>query len=484
MNTIATRTGALLAALLLTACADAAPAAGETEGVTLTVYNNNVALVREVRRLTVGPDGQVTFEDVARAIDPTTVRAGSLTDPTATLLEQNYQYDLADADSLLRKYLGLRIEVISADLAYSGTLLSFDDRTLVLNTDDGLVMVRRGDHLRDIRIGRLPEGLRVRPTLLWRMAGAAGGEHLMEVTYLTDALSWQAAYTLTITDDDTATLSGWVSLDNRSGKTYRDATLKLVAGNVNRVEPPRARRAVYARAEMMMAGGGAPNAAPMAEQAFFEYHLYTLGRTTTLADNETKQLKLFTPVTGLSIARQLVYQPLGDFRYHLGGRYTDPGYGLRHGETQVDVVIEVPNTEANRLGIPLPAGPVRVYQPIDDGEGAIFLGAERIDHTPAGETLDLQVGSTFDVVGERRQAGFKIEKGRNWMQERIEIRLRNRKDEQVTVRVKEPMYRWATWRLTAESIDHTEVENRTVIWDVPVPAGKEAVLTYTVEYTW
>ncbi|NLF30575.1 MAG: DUF4139 domain-containing protein [Planctomycetes bacterium] len=482
MKTIATRTGLLLAALLLSW--PGGQAAAETaEGITLTVYNNNFALVREVRALTIGPDGQVTFEDVPRTIDPTTVRVRSLTDPAVTLLEQNYQYDLADADSLLRRYLGLRIEVVASDLAYAGTLLSFDDRTLVLDGDDGLVMVQRGDHIRDIRVSRLPEGLRVRPTLVWLMNGPRKAEELMEVTYLADNLAWQAAYTLALAGDDTATLSGWVSLDNRSGKTYRDAALRLVAGNVSRGEQPYAPRP-YARAEMMMAGGGAPGAAAMEEQAFFEYHLYTLGRTTTLADNETKQLELFPSATGLSVRRRLVYQPLGDFRYHAGGRYTEPGYGVLNGEKQVDVVIEVPNTEANRLGLPLPAGPVRVVQTASDGRGAVFLGAERIDHTPAGETLDLQIGSTFDVVGERRQAGFRLEKGRAWMQEQIEIRLRNRKDEAATVRVKEPMYRWATWRLTAESIKHAEVENRTVLWDVPVPAGEEKVLTYTVEYTW
>ncbi|MFW6154954.1 MAG: DUF4139 domain-containing protein [Planctomycetota bacterium] len=481
MNTIATRTGMILAGLLMTS-PGATPAAEATEGVALTVYNNNVAMVREVRRLTVGADGQVTFEDVARAIDPTTVRARSLTDPDAAVLEQNYQYDLANAEALLRKYLGRRIEIISADLAYTGELLSVDERTLVLNTDDGLVMVQRGDHVRDIRVGRKPEGLRVRPTLLWLMAGAAEGEHLMEVTYLTEGMSWQATYTLMLTDDEAATLSAWVSLDNRSGKTYRDADLKLVAGDVNRARPRRAPRPYRARVEMARAGGAA-EAPAMAERAFFEYHLYTLGRPTTLADNETKQLKLFDPVTDLSVTRRFVYQPLGDFRYHRGRLHTDPGYGVNSGETQVDVVLEVPNTEANNLGIPLPAGPVRVVQPTDDG-GTIFLGAERIDHTPAGETLDLQVGSTFDIVGERRQADFDIEKGRKWMRERIAIRLRNRKDEAVTVRVKEPMYRWATSEITDETIEHTEVEGRTVIWDVPVPAEGETVLAYTVQYTW
>ena len=459
-----------------------AAAAGPKEGVALTVYNGNYAVVREVRALTIGQDGKVRFTDVARYIDPTTVHFKSLTDPAAKLLEQNYQYDLVSADKLLRKYIDRPVVVAVAGKTYSGVLLSFDSRQLVLREEDGLTMIQRPDNVRDIQFKTLPEGLLTRPTLVWLVATEKPGRHLAEVTYQTTNVNWHAEYVLVLGGDDaTADLSGWVSVDNRSGKTYRDARLKFIAGDVRRVEP---KPAMARRSrELLAAAKGAPP--PMAEKAFFEYHMYTLPRPSTVADNETKQLEMFTPVRGLKIAKKFLYQPLRGYRWY-GGYNISPAYGVTS-DKKVQVFIEFRNSKANRLGIPLPAGKVRVYKRDPDDEALEFVGEERIDHTPKDEKLSLLIGNAFDIVGERRQKRFKVDRGRRWMSETIEIRIRNHKDRGVVVRVKEPLSRAKNWKITAEShprVEDDELDAFTVAWDLPVPAGKEVVLTYTVEYTW
>ncbi len=456
----------------------AVPAACQDEGVSLTVYNGNFGVVREARQVEVSADGLVKFTDVAAQIDPTTVRFKSLTDPSAKLLEQNFQYDLVSADKLLRKYVDQPIEIVAEGHSYAGTLLSFDGQHLVIKEAEGIVMVRRPDNIRDIRFKVLPEGLLTRPTLIWQVATNKPGKQLVEVTYQTGAINWHAEYVLVLDkNDSSADLSGWVSVDNRSGKTYRNAKLKFIAGDVRRIQP-RAERG------LMKMAYSAPAAAPMAEKAFFEYHMYTLQRPSTVADNETKQLEMFTPAKGVKITKRLLYNPLGNFRWGRGGRYTDRNYGATQASKKVNVFIEFKNTKANKLGIPLPAGKVRVYKQDPADKALEFVGEELIDHTPKDEKLSLLIGNAFDVVGERRQVVFQSERGRRWMKETIEIKLRNHKDQDVEVRIKEPLYRWTSGRVTASSAEYSKLDARTIAFDVAVKANGETVVTYTVEYTW
>jgi hypothetical protein len=468
--------------ILAVAAAVCLPAAAQErqQGVALTVYNGGYGVVREVRGLSVPESGQVKFTDVAGRIDPTTVHFKSLTDADAKLLEQNYQYDLVSANKLLEKYIDREVQVVTEGGRYSGTLLSYDGAHLVLDSDDrGITMVRRADNVRDIRFGALPEGLLTRPTLVWLVATDKPGEHLTEVTYQTSGLGWHAEYVFVLDQADTkADLSGWVSVDNKSGKTYRDAKLKFIAGDVHRApRPPAAPRYDRVRA------GAMAGAAPMEEKAFFEYHMYTLPRPSTVADNEVKQLEMFPPARGVAVEKRYLYQPLARFRWNRGGRYTDRSMGV-DSYKKVQVFVEFVNSEKNNLGIPLPAGKIRVYKRDPDDEAMEFVGEERIDHTPKDEELSLEVGNAFDVVGERRQVNFRIETRRNWMQETVEIKVRNHKEEDITVRVKEPMYRWNTWRMTGSSHDYEKLDAYNVAWDVPVEADGETVVTYTVEYTW
>ena len=462
--------------LLLAAGAHAAEPA-----VALTVYNGGYGVVRELRTLDI-VGGAVKFTDVASRIDATTVHFKSLTDPTAKLLEQNYQYDLVSADKLLTKYVDLPIAVVCEGAAkYSGKLLSFDSRQIVLRDDDGgITMVQRPDNVRDIRFKVLPEGLLTRPTLVWRVATEKPGKHQVEVTYQTGGLNWHAEYVLVLGQaDKTADLSGWVSVQNNSGKTFKDAKMKFIAGDVRRVRDSRA-----STSGLALKPHARPGRAGMAEKAFFEYHMYTLQRPSTVADNEVKQLEMFTPVRGFAVAKKYLYNPLGGRRWR-GGRQTDKSYGITS-DKKVNVFIEFPNAKANGLGLPLPAGKVRVYKQDPDDKALEFIGEERIDHTPKDERLSLQIGNAFDVVGERKQTLFKININGHWMKEAIEIKLRNHKDEDITVRVKEPMYRWNNWSITQETHERTKDAGDAfhTVWDLPVKKDGETVLTYTVEYTW
>ncbi len=457
-------------------------AAQDKEGVALTVYNGGYGVVRELRNLDIGEDGAVKFTDVASRIDATTVHFKSLTDPAAKLLEQNYQYDLVSADKLLKKYIDRPIDVVCPGKTYSGSLLSFDKGQIVLKEKTGgIVMVQRADNVRDIRFSALPGGLLTRPTLVWLVFTKKPGKQLVEVTYQTGGLGWHAEYVLVLGgDDSTADLSGWVSVDNKSGKTYRKAKLKFIAGDVRRVRPQREELSRVASRKLKTLGMGEL----MREKAFFEYHMYTLPRPSTVADNETKQLEMFSPARGLKVQKKFLYNPMGNFRWGRGGRHTDRSYGVTSPSKKVNVFIEFRNSKENKLGIPLPAGKIRVYKQDPDDEALEFIGEERIDHTPKDEKLSLRIGNAFDVVGERKQTNFQIETSRKYMMETIEIKVRNHKDNDIVVRVKEPLYRWVTWRITSESHKHTKLDSRNAAWDLPVKADGEVTLTYTVEYTW
>ena len=473
------KTWTALALALVSGVAIAADA--PTEGVALTVYNGGYAVVREIRPVEIAPGGIVKFKDVASAIDATTVHFKSLTDPAAKLLEQNYQYDLVSADKLLKKYVDRDIEVICKDKKYGGRLLSFDGRQLVLQEPKGgIIMVQRPDNVQDIRFSALPGGLLTQPTLLWQIATKKPGKHLAEVTYQTGGTGWHAEYVLVLSADDTAAdLSGWVSVQNNSGKTYRNAKLKFIAGDVRRVQDRSAGSGARPSQDRYRYRGH-----EIVEKAFFEYHMYTLGRRSTVADNEVKQLEMFPPAKGAKVSKKFMYNPLGHFRWNYGSRYTDRSYGVTSLK-KVNVFIEFINSKKNNLGMPLPAGKVRVYKKDRDDGALEFIGEERIDHTPRDEKLSLRIGNAFDLVGERKQTNFRVESGRHWIQEKIEIKLRNhKKKDAVVIRCKEPMYRWVNWTITEKSHEYTKLDARTVAFDVKVQPDKEVTVTYTVEYTW
>ncbi len=457
----------------------------------ITVYNVNMALVKDTRRLELTEGlNQVRLSDVAASIDPTSVHFRSLTAPDSCVIrEQNYQYDLVSRSKLLDKYLGREITVRQRQdgggfSATTGVLMSAQEQPargnmgsgatppgaaqagLVLSTPNGLLIVSPDS----IELPELPEGLIVRPTLDWLIECTQPGGHDVEVSYITDNVRWNCDYIATVNADDTRTdLTGWVTLHNRSGATYRDAHLKLIAGDVRRIEPQ-----VAARTRGGAPGGmGMPGAAPQfEEQAFFEYHMYGMARPTTIRDNETKQVELLTthdvPVTKL---------------YYFNGRHrTDRGMDQPWGplgKSKVQVKIQFTNSEADHLGMPLPKGKVRVYKSDPDGSRQ-FIGEDELDHTPRDEKVRLYIGDAFDVVGEWKQTDRR-NLGPGVWEESVEVLLRNHKDQDVEVICEERGF--SDWEIVKESMPSKKTSAHSFEYVVPVPKDTEAKITYTIRYS-
>jgi hypothetical protein len=433
----------------------------------ITVYNQDLALVKDTRELALSAgESPLRFEDVAAKIDPRTVAVRSLTDPAKlAVVEQNYVFDLISPEKLMEKYVGREVELVESDVR----LRSQTTKATLLSTNGGPVY-QVGDRIHVGHPGRvilpsLPEELYARPTLLWRLANSGPAKHKVEVSYLTGGVSWAADYVLVVNADDTrADLTGWVTLTNQSGARYDDATLKLVAGQVNRTVEPEA----LVREERMFARAAA--APKFAEEAFFEYHLYTLDRPATLADNETKQMRLLAGNdVGIKKSFLIVGQPAW-----WRSRQGDLGH-----DVPVGVYIDLKNAEANHLGMPLPAGTVRLYK--QDKAGAQqFIGEDRVKHTPKDESVQLKVGEAFDVVATRTQTDYRAINVKPYDAEvAFAVKIRNHKPEAVTVTLREPIR--GEWKVVESSHPHTKVDAGTLGFDAQVPADGEVVVSYRVQ---
>jgi len=446
------------------------------------------ALVREEREFTLKAGrNQLRVTDVPGLIDPTTVSFASLTDPSGTrVVEQNFEFDLTSSAKLLSRYLDREITVEIA----RGTTVEAVTGTLV-GTQGGLTLkladgsVRLLPSYSSVRLPGLPGGLISKPTLVWDIDAARAGSHKSRVTYQTKGMTWWTDYNLTYSEPKPGSckvdVGAWVTIVNQSGTAFADAKLKLIAGDVQRAQP---RGQVYpaAAAQRMMKAVEAKDEG-FAEKAFFEYHLYTLGRPANIANNSTKQIELFPMAPGVGCEKSLVYQgQLGTYYY--GGLVVDRGYGTTSNK-KVDIYLRLKNSKVNGLGVPLPAGKIRVSK-LDDADGALeFVGEDLIDHTARDETVQVKLGSAFDVVGERKQLDFRIDTSAKWIEEDIEIKLRNQKpDETVTVLAKENLYRWSNWSIIRRSHDFTKDDSRTVVFPVRLAPKAEATVRYTVRYTW
>ena len=453
--------------------------ASAEEGVAITIYNKDLALVKDSRKLEIKPGiGDLKFTDVASRIDPTSVSLKSITHPkNLSILEQNYEYDLVSADKLLQKYIDKTVQVLTSQgKVQKGVLMSFDSNQLVLNTDEGITMIRRGDNITDIQFGDSDTKLITRPTLLWKTLSDKPGEHLATVSYMTGGISWRSNYIVIANDDDTEMdFTGWVTITNNSGATYENAKLKLIAGDIHRAPKPEfnRRRAVDGlKAPMMMA-----KRSGFQEKSFFEYHLYTLGRKSTIKDKQIKQVELLS-ASDASMEKVFIYDPVGSsfHGYWYAGRYGQSK------NTKVQVMFEIKNEEENNMGMPLPKGTVRVFK--RDSDGSLeFLGEDNIDHTPKNETLRLKIGNAFDIVAERRATNFKKITDRS-ARETFEIKIRNHKDTDVIVDVIERMNRAEDWRIETSTHEWKKENSRTMKIPVSVKANGEATFTYTVFYRW
>ncbi len=454
-------------------------AAAQSEGVELAVYNQDLALVKERRSLDLVQGlNEVRFTDVAAQIDPTSVHFRSLTDPVGTVvLEQNYEYDIVGSARLLYKYVDQEIGLVTEDgQEYAGRLLS-GDQDVILQAADGQVTVVRLDRIKEFTFPALPEGLITRPTLVWQVESAQGGGQEVEVTYLTGGVNWYANYTVILADDEKSLdLNGWVTLDNRSGASYQDARLKLIAGDIHRAPTEG-----YVMEEKAYALPTAAPAPQVEERPFFEYHLYEVQRPVTIKDQQTKQIE-FVTAGGVPADKFFVYD---GSQMQFWGYYQpiqDPGYGTTSNK-KVMVMLEFKNGKEEGLGVPLPKGTLRVFKKDVDGS-TLLVGEDAIDHTPKDERIRLYVGDAFDIVGERVQTNFQVDYDEDWMEESYQITLRNHKAEDVEVRVVEHLFRWSEWKILDASQDFDKLDAQTIEFRVPVKADGEATVTYTVRYGW
>jgi hypothetical protein len=445
------------------------------------------ALVRDERQMSLKQGrSQVSFTDVAALIDPTTVTFTSLSDPATRVLEQNFQFDLVSTQKLLLKFIDRQITVDknmgNTVTPVTGTLLSATDG-IVLRGNDGSIYSLPG--YSSVRFPDLPGGLNTRPTLVWDVSSPAGGSQKTRVTYQTGGITWWADYNLIFNEGADANsglldLSAWVSIINQSGATYSNAKLKLIAGDVNRVQPEalgNMRREVLAKSAVME-----DRAEGFTQKDFFEFHLYTLGRQTTLPNNSTKQIELFDQAKQIPAKKVLLYYgALNPYMYD--SPYMDRNMGVAMNK-KVDVYLEFKNDKQFGLGVPLPAGRLRVSQ-LDKADSSLeFIGEDTIDHTPKDEQVRVKLGSAFDVVGERRQVDFAIDSKARVMEEEIEVKLRNHKAQPVDVVVKENLYRWSKWSILTKTHNFVKEDARTIGFPVKVPKDGEVVVRYRVRYTW
>ncbi len=506
----------VLAALPAALCLPGAPASAgdEPEGPSLTVYSSadpagfdpqqfvaqqrqgynpsfawsvpGFGIVKEVRTVELAAGVvDLPFTDVAEFIDPTTVSFTDLTSPTGTsVLEQAFRFDLASRDKILERYLDATIAHETLDKGavvarVEGRVLSVNQGTVVLETKEGLRFLSTADM--GLRLPALPEGLLTKPTLVWKLSSEAAGRHKVRTTYQTAGLTWRADYNLVLDATSTkADLGAWVSLLNLSGASYRNATLKLVAGDVQRVQ-----RRAYGRGAPAPSLAAKSREAGFEEKSFFEYHLYTLPRKTDVLDAATQQLTLFPTALGATVEKVLVYYGLPEAASW--GFFPEPrtDRDIRSSANpKVDVYVRFKNEKANQLGMPLPKGKIRVFQK-DDADGTLeFVGEDLIDHTPKDETVLVKVGQAFDVVGDRTQTDFQVDTRAHRMTDAYRIVLRNHKDAPVRVVVRETLFRWTTWEIVAPSDPFVKKDARTIEFEVEVPANGEKTVTYAARYAW
>ncbi len=467
-------TAILICWILLAQTALAAPTGTTTTledqmKVSVTIYNQNLALIKDQRTISLSKGIQVLdFREVSAQIKPETAL---LAGDNISILEQNFEFDLLTPQALLEKYVGREVLVVKT---HPTTGEETQIRATVLSAQNGVVL-QVGDHIESGIPGRLifpdvPENLRDRPTLTMLAHSDTKKEQDIELSYLTSGLGWQADYVAELNaDDDALNISGWVTLTNQSGAAYENAHLQLVAGDVHRA--PR-EHANIEYGMMKSAGRATPVAAEMSEEQMFEYHLYTLERPTTLKDNQTKQVALMQAAK-VPCRKEFLLQGQN---YYYRNQAGEIGRKIKIG-----VFVEVINSKKNNLGMPLPKGIIRVYKN-DSKDRLQFVGEDRIDHTPKNETIRLKLGDAFDITANKKQMKFEKISGSSRQdyiyESTYRIELKNGKEEAVTVKVMEPVP--GDWKMLKESLAHEKAASNTAVWQVPVPALGSTVLTYTV----
>jgi hypothetical protein len=441
----------------------------------VTVYNSNLALIRDVRQIHLSSGvSPLRFEDVAAAIMPATVHFRSLSEPAKlAVVEQNYEYDLLDAQKLLQKYVGREITLVHGEEQASSTKWVETKAMLLADNNNQPVWKIGNDIVTGMptswyRFPELPGNLYSRPTLVWTLDNRGAAAQKVEASYLTNNMNWNADYVLTVSrEEKTGDLDGWVTLTNDSGTAYENAKLQLVAGEIHQVSPVVATGTAMARMEV-----AAPAPPQFQQENMSEYHLYTLGRRTSIQNNESKQISLLSG-TGVPVEKFLAVE--GQPYYYrnqqgIGNPIPEP----------VKVYYRFRNEEKGGLGMPLPAGTVRVYQ-ADSKGGIQFVGEDHINHTPKDETLKIYVGNAFDVVCERKLIDYK-RLDKNLYEMEFQITLRNHKDTPISVEAREPV--GGDWEMVNSNLKWTKLDATTIRFEIPVEKDGTATLDYRVRVKW
>ncbi len=429
---------------------------GQNRRLAVTVYNNDLAVVKDVREIELKKGlAELKFQEVAASIDPTSVHFKSLTAPDkVAIIEQNYEYDLINTDKILDKYIDQKVQIYLKEGVFKGTLLSYDGGNVIVKTDSDTVKLISRSNILNIDFPRLPEGLITRPTLVWTIDSEQAGKHQTEVSYLTSGIKWHAEYVAVVKDDDQRLeLNAWVSIDNRSGAAYPEAQLKLIAGEVHRVP-----QAIPRRAAKGLTFEAMDMAVPQFEEkSFFEYRMYTLTRPATILNNQIKQISLF-PGAETPVKKIYSYEP-------------------HRSQDDIRVNLEFFNSKQNGLGMPLPAGKVRVYKQDPADASLEFVGEDLIDHTPKDEKVRLFLGNAFDLKPERTMTN-RVSTGKNSWEESYQIKLRNHKEVPVEIVVIEKFYGF--WEIKKSTHAYKKKDANTVEFTVTVPKDQEVTLEYTV----
>lgn len=472
----------VLAPLALCLCAQEVPTTHKDQkALAVTIYNSNLALVKDTREVRL-PKGEMSlaFQEVSAQIRPETALLRNLTESKGFwVVEQNFDFDLLTPQKLLDKYVGEKVIVVrSIPNADGAGAKEIREEATVLATNSGTVL-QYADRIETSVAGRLiypkvPASLRARPTLVMNLQSPTEKAQKLELSYLTGGLAWKADYVANLASDEkTLDLSGWVTLTNQSGAAYPNATLQLVAGDVNRVRDEMGGARPMAAPMRMMKAEAAPE---MKEESLFEYHLYTLDRPTTLKENQTKQVALLS-ASGVPVRKEFVVQ--GE-SWWFQSQQTEPMDKLKIG-----VFVEFDNKPESRMGMPLPKGVVRVYKRDSEGR-AQFVGEDHVDHTPKHETVRLKLGDAFDLTAKRRQTDFKalgrMGQYRNVIETAWEVELKNAKKEAAVITVREPLA--GDWEMVSQSHPHTKENSRMAEFKVTVPAEGKATLAYRVRSRW
>ena len=440
----------------------------DQQDVAITIYNSNMGLVKDTRLIDLKPGvHELKFMDVAGKIDPTTVHIKSMINGSSlNVLEQNYEYDLLSPQKLLEKFVGQKVQLATInpetkkEEIVEATLLSTQGGNIFQIGDK----IHIGHHGR-ILLSKIPENLIPQPTLVWMLENRLSKPQKLEASYLTSGINWKADYVAVLNKLDTLTdLTGWVTIDNRSGANYQNALLKLVAGDIHRVQGEM--RMDYARPMAAAKEAASPQ---FKEESFFEYHLYTLDRRTTIKDNQTKQMTLLD-ANQVPLKKLFIFSGSPQYYYY----QMDQGSNKQ----KIGVFLELENTKKNNLGIPLPKGTIRVYK--EDKDGSLqFVGEDRIDHTPKDEKFKIKIGEAFDVVGERVQTDYK-RLGRNLFEVAFEVSLRNHKNEDIKVFVEEPIP--GDWEMLSNTHSFEKLSAHLIRFDVPVAKDKEVKVKYRIRF--